>query len=359
LWRDVDKAAIAHGLAAVAGTINPTGVGGLTLGGGFGWLSGSHGMVIDNLLEAQLVTADGSIKILSSSQNEDLFWGIRGGGCNFGVVTQFVCKLHPQRKTVFSGSLVYPPDSLPAIMALTTKWWNNVPGEKEGMMNMITRGPHGPVVVVFLFYNGSEQEGRAVFKDYFALSPIADMTKEIPYEELNSLHNPQLLHGRCTYMKGVKWTKPRLEVASKVMAEVIELSAKRPDMSILCAFEYFGLKKVCTVPDDATASLRSPYCNVLNIIRWDENTEENLVFARNASKTITDIAISGNVELEDKESAGYGNYDPEIALGDSDAGSVHDRSEVFYGSNYPKLQALKKKYDPERVFSKWFAITPA
>ncbi|KZP07477.1 hypothetical protein FIBSPDRAFT_1052937 [Athelia psychrophila] len=209
-----------------------------------------------------------------------------------------------------------------------------------------------PVFIVFLVYNGSKQEGRTVFKDYFALNPITDTSKEIPYEELNALHNPQLPHGRCTYMKGVKWTKPRLEVASKVMDEVIELSAKRLDMTMSCLFEYFGLKQVCSVPDDATASIRSPYFNVLNIIRWDENTEENAVFSRNASRKVTDIAISGNVELEDKASGGYGNYDPEIALGDSDTGAVADRSEVFYGSNYPKLQALKKKYDPERVFSK-------
>ncbi|KZP17094.1 FAD-binding domain-containing protein [Athelia psychrophila] len=354
LWRDVDKAAIAHGLATVGGTVNHTGVGGLTLGGGFGWLSGSHGLVIDNLLEAQLVTADGSIKTLSSSQNEDLFWGIRGGGCNFGVVTQFVYKLHPQRKTVYAGSLIFTADALPAIMNLTTEWWNNVPDEKEGLAHIVARGPHGPVVVVLLVYNGSEQEGRTAFKNYIALNPISDTTKEIPYEELNALTNPSVPHGRCTYMKGVRWTKPRFEIISKVMDEVVKLSTERPDLEMSCIFEFFGLKKACSVPNDATACIRSPYCNVLNILRWDENTEENLVFARDASRKVTDIAISGNVELEDKASAGYGNY------GKFDFfGPVSDRSEVFYGVNYPKLQALKKKYDPERVFSKWFAITPA
>lgn len=109
-------------------------------------------------------------------------------------------------------------------------------------------------------------------------------------------------------MKGVRWTKPRLEIASKVLDELTKLSAERPDMSIVCMFEYFGLTKACSVPDDATACLRSPYCNVLNVVRWDDLTEENLVFARTASRNVADIAISGNVELEDKNSAGYGNY---------------------------------------------------
>ncbi|KZP18640.1 FAD-binding domain-containing protein [Athelia psychrophila] len=360
LWRDVDKAAIEHGLAAVAGTVNHTGVGGLTLGGGFGWLSGAHGLVIDNLLEATLVTADGSIKTLSSSENEDLFWGIRGGGCNFGVVTQFVFQLHAQRRTVYAGPLIFAPTALEDVMRLTTAWWENVPDEKEGMCHMLTRCPDGkPVLVVLVIYNGSEQEGRAAFKPFLDLGPMADMSKEIPYEELNALHNGQLPHGRCTYMKGVRWTKPRVEIMSQVLDEFTQLSAQKPDLDMVCMFEYFGLKKACGVPDGATAAVRSPYCNVLNVLRWDEHSEANTVFAREASRKITDIAISGNVELKDKSSGGYGNYDPELALGESETGPVSDRAEVLFGANYPRLQALKKKYDPEVVFSKWFVITPA
>ncbi|KAF7967602.1 hypothetical protein HWV62_33689 [Athelia sp. TMB] len=353
LWRDVDHAAITHGLAAVGGTVNHVGVGGSTLGGGFGWLSGAHGLVIDNLLEATLVTADGSIKTLSSSENEDLFWGIRGGGCNFGVVTQFVFQLHPQHKTVYAGALVFPQSALGDVMKLTLQWWDAVPDEKEGMMHMLTRGVDGkPIIKVNVVYNGSEQDGRAAFKSFLDLGPIADETKEIPYEELNALHlpckNAKFDHGRNTVMKGTRWTKPRVEVMSKVFNQLIKLSAEKPDVDITCLFEYFGLKKANSVSDDATACIRSPYCNILNIVRWDNNSEDNAAFARGASKTIADLATSEN----DCAATGYGNYDPEM-------GTVKDNAEVLFGSNYRKLQALKRKHDPEVVFSKWFAITPA
>lgn len=109
-------------------------------------------------------------------------------------------------------------------------------------------------------------------------------------------------------MKGVRWTKPRVEIMSQVLDEFIKLSAQKPDLDMVCTFEYFGLKKTCSVSDDATAAIRSPYCNVLNIMRWDDHNEANTVFAREASRKITDIAIRGNVELNDKSSGGYSNY---------------------------------------------------
>lgn len=95
-----------------------------------------------------MVTSDGSIKTLSSSENEDLFWGIRGGGCNFGVVTQFVFQLHPQRKTVYAGSLIFSQSMLEDVMKLTSQWWDAVPDEKEGMTHMLTRDVDGRVSFV-------------------------------------------------------------------------------------------------------------------------------------------------------------------------------------------------------------------
>ena len=138
-WETVDRATIAHGLATPGGTVNDTGVGGLILGGGYGWLSGEHGLVIDNLVRATVVTANGSVVTASPTSHPDLFWAIRGGGSNFGIVTEFVLKAYPQRKTVFAGPIIFPPPLLGKVTEALDKWWPEV-GEKEGAMLVLTRG---------------------------------------------------------------------------------------------------------------------------------------------------------------------------------------------------------------------------
>ncbi|KAG6824886.1 hypothetical protein H0H87_010821, partial [Tephrocybe sp. NHM501043] len=142
LWDVVDSEAIKHGLATVGGTVNHTGVGGLVLGGGYGWLSPEHGLAIDNLVQATVVTADGSVLTASDAENQDLFFGIRGGGCNFGVVTEFVLRLHPQRRTVYAGILVLRPPSLEKLVGVTSAWFEGA-GEKESMIQIMTMGPDG------------------------------------------------------------------------------------------------------------------------------------------------------------------------------------------------------------------------
>ncbi|TEB23717.1 FAD-binding domain-containing protein [Coprinellus micaceus] len=187
LWRDVDTETIKYGLATVGGTVNHTGVGGLTLGGGYGWLTGRHGLTIDNLKQVTIVTADGTILTASTTENTDLFWAIRGGGSNFGVVTEFVFALHPQRKAVFAGMVVFTHDKFEALIDLTKTWYENIK-EDEAMLQTAVLSPEGhPVLAVTLFYNGSEDKGRANFKNILDLGPVVDLAREIPYEQLNGL----------------------------------------------------------------------------------------------------------------------------------------------------------------------------
>ena len=113
----------------------------------FRYNSPAHGLVIDNLVRVTITTADGSTRTASSIENSDLFWAIRGGGCNFGVVTEFVYKLHPQRRTVYAGPMIFAPPALEKLVAVTEKWWTQGPGEKEGMVQLFTRGPDRSVLI--------------------------------------------------------------------------------------------------------------------------------------------------------------------------------------------------------------------
>ncbi|KLO07487.1 FAD-binding domain-containing protein [Schizopora paradoxa] len=351
IWETVDKEAIKHGLASVGGTVNH--VHRLTLGGGYGWLSSEHGLVIDNLLQATMVVADGSILTASATENTDLFWAIRGGGCNFGVCTEFVYQLHEQRPTVYSGILIFPPPLLDAVLDVTEKWYKGKPSAKESLMQIISRGPPpecAPGVIVVPFFNGTESEGREKFKAFLDLNPI-DLTKELPYEAMNSLQNPNVQHGQCIYMRGVTQLEYSPATVKEVFAAVVDKSTK--DMRVSTIFELFPLEKINSVRNDECAfNIRCEASNILSIVAWDQNTPENQKKGQELSRAMTSIISSKEAKPEDSKDRAYGNY-----VGDETL--TTDKARRVFGDNYPRLQTIKKKYDPEVIFSKWFAITPA
>ncbi|KAI9001297.1 FAD-binding domain-containing protein [Trametes punicea] len=341
-WETVDKVAIEHGLATVGGTVNHV------RSRGYGWLSGAYGLAIDNL--ATVVTADGTIRIANDSENSDLFWGIRGAGSNLGVVTEFVLKLHPQRRTVFGGMVAFSPDTLEPFLDVTQEWWTNGPSEREGMIQAFTRGPDGqPCIICFMFYNGTEAEGRQNYKAFFDLSACASLTPLRP-----SFQNFVAGPGQNVYMKGAFAPEafPRA-LLPQVFQRVVELSSS-PDYIVALLMEYVPLHAVNAVPDDATAYRRGLTSNVLCAVYAKRDGEDALAYARDAARELTAL-FAGRSE----DNLGYGNYSP-----DSDAlptgGTVPvDKAKVLFGSNYPRLQQIKRKYDPDMLFRKWFAITPA
>ncbi|KAF5378484.1 hypothetical protein D9615_007137 [Tricholomella constricta] len=355
LWESVDKEAIKHGLATVAGTVNHTGVGGLTLGGGYGWLSPAHGLAIDNLVQATVVTADGSVLTANATENPDLFFAIRGGGSNFGVVTEFVLRLHPQRATIYSGMLIFPPPALQKLVEATAEWWEKA-GENEALIKMMTLAPDGkPAIILFPFYNGTEAEGRANFKSFFDIGPVADLTKEMPYEELNALTNPAVYHGQGIYMKGVAHRKPHYPSIAKANEKVMHVSTPAFKMNVV--FEYFPLGKISSVPQGTTAFRRDPTPSVLVVGLWQEDSEANTERGRTLSHELARIVSSGQSGVTETQTLGYSNYDAEAVTGEKEA--VPDKAKAVFAENYPRLQAIKKRYDPENIFNKWFPITPA
>ncbi|KAF8883989.1 FAD-binding domain-containing protein [Infundibulicybe gibba] len=361
LWESVDKAGIEHGLATVAGTVNHYKlliIFRLTLGGGYGFLSGQHGLVLDNVVQATLVTADQKIRTINSEENPDLYWAIRGAGSNFGVVTEFVLQLHPQRRTVFAGMAIYPADALARMMAVITAWWDKGLDEREVVFQCLTKGPDGnPVIMLILFWNGSEEEGRAHFKEFFDLGPLVDHCSEIPYEALNAMQNQTFTHGRNGYMSGAFMTRPDLDLAVAALAQVNEIASK--DVTAAILLEYIPTAKIMEVPKAATSHVRGDRISCVAVALWDEGGKERLPEMKAGVGKMVDLLLqSSDKDIPRAENSGYGNYIGEEML-PSVALEPRFTAPKVFGENYARLQELKKIYDPGMVFSRWCPIVPA
>jgi hypothetical protein len=291
--------------------VNHTGVGGLTLGGGYGWLSGERGLVIDNLAQVTVVTSDGSILTASADENGDLFFAIRGGGGNFGVVTQFVYKLSPQRRMVYSGEAVFSVTRMEEIVKRTNTWWKTASGQ-EGLFVAFINDPDGnPIIWTFLFYNGSESDGRTNFKWLLDMDPVIDTTKEVKYEEVNSLMNHLFPHGKGTLFHSVTFRHihlPSIQVAHKKLVEIAR-SSKLQELAVLYQFIPHGV--INAVPQTATAFRRDTVSNTLDVLlsfRWDQSEGDQTQYARTVSRELEEILCEGETGLNSHEKLGYSNH---------------------------------------------------
>ncbi|PVG04874.1 FAD-binding domain-containing protein [Serendipita vermifera] len=372
-WKDVDETTIKYGLAAVAGTVNHTGVGGVTLNGGYGWLTGEHGMVIDNLVQATLVTPDGTIRTVSEKADSDLFWAIRGGGPNFGCATEFVFRLHPQRATVYAGPLIFPPQMLAAAVEVVEEWYQNA-SEKEGAFLITTsRGFTGyPAVVVFVFFNGDEEEGKQRFKKIIDLGPVASYAGTIPYEQLNAMQNQGAPFGGNYHYTGVIRGCLPPPTASEIFNKMMGLAnipspfkainpttkAEEPDTIVLSAvWEYHNLKKMSAVAPDATAfRMRVPHPLGLLILTWSADGQEAIDEAKDRMDKFRDICEAALAPTFGAN--GRGSND--TGYGGMEFGNPRstDGARALFGDNYPRLQAIKAEYDPNMLFDLWYPIQP-
>lgn len=277
-WKEVDEAAAEHGLVTVGGTVNHTGVGGLTLGGGYGWLSGLYGLTIDNLLSATVVLADGSILTASSTENPDLFWGLRGAGYNFGVVVNFTYQAYEQKNHVFAGLISFPPAKLESVIeGLNASLLSS--DSRSGAICILAQPPGAavPMVNVICFYNGSYDEGSNHFSSLLALEPVMNTLDMIPYSKLNTLQNPMASYGDRKSFKGIFYHPPLdPKFARTVMTD---FTAKvQSDSDLLASgilLEFFDMHKICEVPPTATAfASRSVTQNGIITLRWTDPTKD-------------------------------------------------------------------------------------
>jgi hypothetical protein len=282
LWVDVDDAAQEHRLAAVGGTVNHTGIGGLTLQGGYGWLSPQRGLVIDNLLSVRMVLADGRIVTASEKENTDLFWALRGAGSNFGVATEFVYRAFDQKVDPWCGLLAFPPDKLEKIVEFLNDAVATGKGRNGMLLAFACPPPTGgnPAVVVPVFYDGTEEEAHASYKGLLDLEPVLNHTGSHPYNFLNSMTNPMADHGERKSSKGITFPLPlRPEFARQMFEEYGKFVARVPDaIKTVVVHEFIGMGKIAEVPQDATAfANRGSYQNGMALLRWADPANDETV----------------------------------------------------------------------------------
>jgi FAD/FMN-containing dehydrogenase len=338
---EFDKEAQAFGLATPLGINSTTGVAGLTLGGGFGWLSRRHGLSIDNLLSADVVTAAGELIKASAHENADLFWGIRGGGGNFGVVTSFEFNLHPVGPNVLAGLIVHPLDAAKDVLRFHRDFVETVPDEFVCWFVMRQAPPlpflppewHGKeILALAVCYSGEIATGERLAKPLREFGhPIADIVSPVPYTAWQTVLDPLLTPGARNY-----WKSHDFAGLSDGLVEVMMEHARRipdPQTEIACA--HLG-GAVSRVPRGATAYNHRDGKYVMNVHgRWADPAKDEacIAWARSLWKETARFA-TGSV---------YVNF-----LTQEETGI--ERLRAAYGENYERLVALKNKYDPTNLF---------
>ena len=326
---EFDRATQAHGLATTLGVVSVTGIAGLTLGGGLGWLNGKHGLACDNLLAAQVATADGRVLTASATENEDLLWGLRGGGGNFGVVTSFTYRLHPLG-TVLAGEVTFPAEQARAALRFYHEFASTSPDELS-MAGSLGRGEDGrPAFSVGVCWSGPLSQGEHVLQPLRSFGPPAvDTIGPMDYCTLQSGKDAGFPHGRQHY-----WKASFLQNLSDEAIEVL-LSALAEVPSPLSGV---GLQQMCGVasrvdPNATAFAHRARQYDFLILSQWDDpaDTSRNVAWTRQLFAAMEPFAEHGV----------YANN-----LGEEG----DDRVKAAYGVNYERLAALKAEYDPTNLF---------
>jgi FAD/FMN-containing dehydrogenase len=212
-----------YGLVSPTGTVSDTGLAGLTLGGGYGWLAGKYGMAVDNLVGAEVVTADGRVLHVSEDEHTDLFWALRGGSGNFGVVTSFELKLYPVTQ-LLGGMLIYPFPMAREVLRLHREMTANAPDELTAYAALITAPDGNQAIAVALAYCGDLEAGEKLIAPYREIGPVVDMVRPLPYSEMNTLLDAANPPGMQNYWKwqGLK------HLEDDAINTILEYAAKVP-----------------------------------------------------------------------------------------------------------------------------------
>ncbi|QHI68501.1 FAD-binding oxidoreductase [Tichowtungia aerotolerans] len=336
---DFDASAQKHGLATPVGINSTTGIAGLTLGGGFGWLSRKYGMTVDNLLSAEVVTADGRQLHACETENNDLFWGLRGGGGNFGIITRFEFQLHPIGPDVLSGLIVFPFKEAKSVLTQFAQFTKTMPEElnvwaiarKAPPLPFLPEDVHGKEVVVFaLFYAGDPAEGEKQIEPLRSFGTVCgEFVGTQPYVNWQQAFDPLLTPGARNYWKSHNF----LQIEERTIDAAIEYAGKLPTPQCEIFIASIGCQTTRIAPDAMAYSSRDANY-VMNVhARWESPEEDKqcVQWARDFFAKTLPFASGG----------AYVNFMTQEET---------DRIARAYGTTYDRLVRLKNKYDPDNFF---------
>jgi FAD/FMN-containing dehydrogenase len=341
-WGEVNRETQLHGLAATGGVVATTGIAGLTLGGGLGWLMSKYGLALDNLLSVDLVLADGRMVTASDNDNADLFWAVRGGGGNFGIASSFEYQLHPVGPTITGGVVAYPITRAREALRFFRDYTASLPDELA-VVAALLHAPDGSgakLAAMVTCHCGPLASGEQAMRPLKAFGPpVLDALGPMPYCQLNAMLDAGYPKGALNYWK----SSFLAQLSDDAIDIMVESFARCPDpMSKLIIEHLHGAATRVGVSDTAFPVRTAGY-NFLALGQWAEPAISDRCIAW-ARQTYADMAPYF-------ASARYVNYLDEDDVGDPVAAA--------YGPNYRRLQQLKAKYDPDNFFHMNQNIRPA
>jgi FAD/FMN-containing dehydrogenase len=327
---DLAQAAAGHGLAAVLGTVSVVGVAGLTMAGGYSPLSPRYGLALDNLLAVEVVLADGSVLVADESRNTDLFWAVRGGGGNFGVVTTMQIRLH-RVPSVLSGPIVFPWAQAESVLRGHAELAASAPDEL-GMVGGIVPGPDGdPVVALTPVWCGDPAEGEQLMAEVAALGdPLVEQVRPMPFHETFAAGDARAANRGHYAMR----TRSLSELGPDPVAALVAAGSERTSPFSVVTWQFMRGAPT-RVPVDATAFLQRRDHFMLQIIPgWDvaDSADRHVAWAEELTRALAPHSLPG----------GYPNL-----LGPE----MREQTAHAYGTNLPRLKQVKERYDPDGIFT--------
>ena len=339
-WNEYNRATGAYGQATTGGVVSTTGVAGLTLGGGLGWLMGQHGLAIDNVTQVELVTADGQVRMVNADNEPDLFWALRGGGGNFGVAASFEFQTHPL-EMVLGGLVAHPLPAAPEVVDTYRQFTKELPDEASVFCGLV-HAPDGSgmkLCVLVMCHAGELGQAESDLRPLREFGPpVLDLVQPMPYAVVNTLLDDAFPKGALNYWKSAFFT----ELSDAAVRTMIEAFEAAPSPMTGMVVEHFH-GAVCRVDPAATAyPHREPGYNLLLAGQWLDpaETEANVAWVRETYAALGPYMAPRS----------YVNY-----LGDDES----DRVRSAYGANYERLVEIKRRYDPNNLFRLNHNVDPA